>query len=82
MHHVHDVLAKIFKQRKIEIKNFSPRTIVECYDVYDLETKKLVKNKEINNKNIFERHTLTFIDETKNDLKRIIIKVLKVLKIK
>ena len=78
MHHVHDVLAKIFKQRNIEVKNFSPRTIVECYDLYDLQTKELVKEKKILYSHIFERHLLTFIDETKNDLKRSVLKLLKI----
>jgi len=82
MHHVHDMLYKIFEKNNIKIKNFSPRTIVECYDVYDLETNKLVKNKEIIKNNILKRHLLTLIDEMKNDLKRMIVKFLIFMRLK
>jgi len=82
MHHAHDMLAKIFYKQNIYVKNFSPRTIVECYDVYDLHTNKKTKSKMINSSNIYKRWALTFFDETKNDLKRSIIKIMKVLGLK
>jgi hypothetical protein len=82
MHHVHDKLIKLFHSQSIVVKNFSPRTIVECYDVYDINTKKLTSEGFISKGNALVRLSLTFYDETRNDFKRLVVKILKFLGIK
>lgn len=81
MHLVHDRLASIFKKRKIMVRNFSPRTIVDCYDQYGFDGD-LVKSKNGSLNKVVYRNLLVLWDEVTMDLKRIIVRVLRLLKLR
>ncbi|WP_456296404.1 hypothetical protein M1D72_20975 [Vibrio sp. AK197] len=81
MHHVHDRLSILYKNKGISVKNFSPLSIVEVYDNFDFNDNVIFYG-VFSKGSFFKRQLVSIYSELKNELLRIILRVLKLLKVK
>ena len=73
MHYIHDSLLKIFNSRNIRIKNFSPKSIISCYDIYDFYGNKIKRQRNFLLIK-YLRKIFLFYDEIIREIKRTLLK--------
>ena len=76
MHSVHDRMYFLLKSENITVKNYSPKTIVEVYDVYDFDGRK-INEATININRIIGRYLVVVWSESKNLFKKFIVNLLR-----